>query len=590
MASNFPNSASVGQQFTVNGVTREWDGTAWISVATTVAGPQGPVGPTSVAASVTYATTSGSTQQTTFSNMNVSGNLNVTGNIYQSGSIVTISASNLEVADSIIYLSASNYYSDLLDIGFYGAYGATGHDSASNHYHTGLVRDHLDDKWKLFSAGVEPSEGTIDFTSATYDTLKLGAIEVSSSAQVSNLNAQYLAGIESASYARLDQAQTFTGTQTFNNFVQAYGNQLQSGKMTLGQNTFNNNNMLTVTSNASTNIGIAVKGASAQTANLQEWQNASATVLASINNGGVGYFAGISVSGNSVFNYQATFQNSTITPLIAKNLGGTANIQQWQNSSGSVLAGVTASGQIYTGSSVPLTNPSGSTAQLSVQGTASTNPALIVRGSVNTNTGANIQEWQRADGSVQVYVRADGYLVGNFAGSKFLYDSTTLLSTTTSQIVTSIRGLTGQTADLTQWQNNVSSSVLAGVTASGQIYTGSAGPLTNTSGSAAQLSVVTSGSTTPGIIIRASASQTADLMQFQSSIGGVLSKFDSLGQYTGIYSLLVSDSAGTIPLRLKGSASQTANLQEWQNSSGSVIASISASGTLYATIIDGGSA
>jgi hypothetical protein len=58
MASNFPNSASVGQQFTVNGVTRQWDGTAWISVATTVAGPQGsqgPAGPTSVAASVTYA-------------------------------------------------------------------------------------------------------------------------------------------------------------------------------------------------------------------------------------------------------------------------------------------------------------------------------------------------------------------------------------------------------------------------------------------------------------------------------------------------------------------------------------------------------
>lgn len=44
MATNFPNSPSVGQQVTTNGVTREWNGTAWVSVATIVAGPTGPAG------------------------------------------------------------------------------------------------------------------------------------------------------------------------------------------------------------------------------------------------------------------------------------------------------------------------------------------------------------------------------------------------------------------------------------------------------------------------------------------------------------------------------------------------------------------
>ena len=44
MATNFPNSPTIGQQVTTSGVTREWNGAAWISVATTVAGPTGPAG------------------------------------------------------------------------------------------------------------------------------------------------------------------------------------------------------------------------------------------------------------------------------------------------------------------------------------------------------------------------------------------------------------------------------------------------------------------------------------------------------------------------------------------------------------------
>jgi hypothetical protein len=45
MAVNFPNSPSVGDKFTVNNVTREWNGTAWISVASVIQGPTGPTGP-----------------------------------------------------------------------------------------------------------------------------------------------------------------------------------------------------------------------------------------------------------------------------------------------------------------------------------------------------------------------------------------------------------------------------------------------------------------------------------------------------------------------------------------------------------------
>jgi hypothetical protein len=46
MATNFPNSPTVGDKVTVNNVVREWNGVAWIAVASTIVGPTGPTGAT----------------------------------------------------------------------------------------------------------------------------------------------------------------------------------------------------------------------------------------------------------------------------------------------------------------------------------------------------------------------------------------------------------------------------------------------------------------------------------------------------------------------------------------------------------------
>jgi microcystin-dependent protein len=54
MATNFPNSPTVGDKVTVNNVVREWNGVAWIAVAAVVEGPAGatgPIGPTGPAGS-----------------------------------------------------------------------------------------------------------------------------------------------------------------------------------------------------------------------------------------------------------------------------------------------------------------------------------------------------------------------------------------------------------------------------------------------------------------------------------------------------------------------------------------------------------
>jgi predicted transcriptional regulator len=107
-------------------------------------------------------------------------NLTISGNLTVNGTTTTVSSANLELTDSLIYLSSTQYDTDVVDIGIFGAYG----DSGAGHFHTGLVRDASDGKWKLISGGSEPTSNVVDFSTATYDTVKLGGVEFSDGVQV----------------------------------------------------------------------------------------------------------------------------------------------------------------------------------------------------------------------------------------------------------------------------------------------------------------------------------------------------------------------------------------------------------------------
>lgn len=106
-------------------------------------------------------------------------NITVTGNLTVQGTTTTVDTANLEVTDSLIYLSAEQFDTDALDIGIFGAYG----DPQAGHFHTGLIRDASDGKWKLVSGGPEPTANVIDFSGVTYDTVKLGGVEFSDGTQ-----------------------------------------------------------------------------------------------------------------------------------------------------------------------------------------------------------------------------------------------------------------------------------------------------------------------------------------------------------------------------------------------------------------------
>jgi hypothetical protein len=132
----------------------------------------------------------------------------LSGNLTVQGTTTTVSSANLELTDSLIYLSANQYDTDAVDIGIFGAYG----DSNPGHFHTGLVRDASDGgKWKLISGAAEPTANVIDFTGVTKDTLVIGALDATSATigNVSNTELQYLDGVTSAIQTQLDAKATY---------------------------------------------------------------------------------------------------------------------------------------------------------------------------------------------------------------------------------------------------------------------------------------------------------------------------------------------------------------------------------------------
>ena len=107
----------------------------------------------------------------TFTGTLTAADATITGNLTVTGTTTTVSATNLSISDPLIYMGTGNSAnaSDL---------GIVGHFNNGTYQHTGLIRDHADGKWKLFSGvTTEPGSATIDLTGATYDTLKIGPLE-----------------------------------------------------------------------------------------------------------------------------------------------------------------------------------------------------------------------------------------------------------------------------------------------------------------------------------------------------------------------------------------------------------------------------
>lgn len=132
---------------------------------------------------------------------------------------------------------------------------------------------------------------------------------------------------------------------------------------------FANATPITIKPQSASVVGLIVKGAAAQTANIQQWQNSASTVLAAIDSDGT---------------LNITPPQSVIGLQIQAAVGSTANLTQWKDSSGAIKARISYAGNLLARQVYALA-PDSSTIALVVSG-ASGQTAQLARFTDNTGT------------------------------------------------------------------------------------------------------------------------------------------------------------------------------------------------------------
>jgi hypothetical protein len=325
----------------------------------------------------------------------------------------------------------------------------------------------------------------------------------------------------------------------------------------------------TITASSASVIPIIVKGAASQSADYFQIQNSGGAILAQLNtsnqfnvNYGSVYSQGgfrggvnnhIGFAGLSGFAYSPAYLAIGAQGAVNQ----TANLQEWRNSSGTVLSAVSPLGQNVIGSSTPLTNSA-------------------VQQSITAVT---------------------------FTSTTATYTYTSTLQVMTIGDYVSISGL-----DPSGYNGNFQVTAIATVS-SGSSYSFTVANTTNATvvdgvglvALSAGLSVTIPDKAHTGIIIKAAANQTASMMEFRTSAGALSTWWDANGAMTAstaVVSTLYSGgfmntgtlgyfnattfSAAVSPIVVRGAASQTADLQQWQSSGGSVLAKVNSGGGLTA--------
>lgn len=216
---------------------------------------------------------------------------------------------------------------------------------------------------------------------------------------------------------------------------------------------------VTINSGAAASVPLTVAGIVGQSADLQDWKNSAGTVLASINASGW-----------------------TLTPLVtfATPLETYIALGSWVFA---ITGGVDAllfdtanSGWAWQVASTTVVNMGASAAngniELGVYSQLAGNKPIVARGAAAQT--ADLQEWQNSAATVLAKVASDGAFytgflsattpVGTFLGTL------SVIPDTTGRIGAVIKGKAGQTASLQEWQSSVAA-VLAKVSAAGILST-----------------------------------------------------------------------------------------------------------------------
>jgi len=116
-----------------------------------------------------YVENSGGNGSTKAMGINNAG-VTIAGNLTVNGTTVTINSTTYEIDDPLIFIGSGNP-ANTSDIGI------VGHYTSGTIKHTGIAKDASDGVWKFFSNVSADPTTTVDFTSATYDAVKVGSLD-----------------------------------------------------------------------------------------------------------------------------------------------------------------------------------------------------------------------------------------------------------------------------------------------------------------------------------------------------------------------------------------------------------------------------
>lgn len=238
--------------------------------------------------------------------------------------------------------------------------------------------------------------------------------------------------------------------------INQYGGSTVFGSSAAIQNASSVNAKVSISTVSATTPGLIIKGVSSQSANLQEWQSSDGTVLCNIGPNGTvtlksiassniaTFFNGTNGYGAGNINYAGTFNinganmgfpytssgavlavNATYAGSLPISVRGyasqTADLQQWQNSAGTVLARVLYNGNIES--------------------------PIVSAGSLYAQNG-------------DLSVAYGGYFGGGVGGN-YIGAAVSVIPWTTTTIGVIVRGRASQSADLQQWQNSAGTKLAA---------------------------------------------------------------------------------------------------------------------------------
>jgi hypothetical protein len=395
---------------------------------------------------------------------------------------------------------------------------------------------------------------------------------------------------------------------------------------------------LSVGTRAAGNLGAVIRGAASQSADYLQVQNSAGSSLWRVNNNGVpissnvwtSFVQGVAGGGGAYIRLTGneTIMTgdvaTTVKSIVRGSTGQVEDLSEWQSWDGTnatVLGGRNANAQIFTGSTAPIQTAVGAGINgVSGNGTTVTFSTTNAHGLANGDrvtiaglTPAGYNGTYIISGvstfSFNIANTTTGTATGS--GTVSVDAQTSITARSAGTVGAVIRGATSQSSDLLQIQNS-SQTVLASFGSSGLLNIANASIRVNTQNQSygARIQLNTEGTGVIGQVIRATASQTADLLQIQTSGGSNIFNVDASGMtnatrlnlrgavygtgaYFGSLNVLQEpggnaavlqgrDTQSVDMLRIRQGATSTGDFITMQNSGGTNMARITSAGLVRA--------